>query len=287
MAKREKKLLEWIDVKQFKADYGDFLVFEGTSKFRGVNVFSVKLYYRYLIGTTGKHILIGEGYYNETENTLLFSRLLRVKIITGFKLVTQEILSIDDKYNFKDKEASVPKILLFTSLDGETRKNYLKRHREGLAKFREALPETINALNTYRYFDSISEIIPNSIDYKNALDSLKKHLLRCYRLSKKISYSCDSTLLDFFTRRGLPIDSNGWHKTNRDGSPKRNYFNPAHDWVLVKYKEKDTGWENPLPHIAEWLKKDNRWSFQMADDKKDPKYEYYKNVIVTEWKELG
>ena len=231
MAKREKKLLEWIDVEQFKFDYGKFLFFERTSKV-SVDMFSVKLYYKHLIGTSSKNILIGEGYYNETENTLLFSRLLRVKIITGFKLVTQEILSINDKYNFK--ETSAPKILLFTYLGGETRKNYLKRHREGLAKFREALPETINALHTYKYFDSLSEIIPNSVDYKNALDSLKKHLLRCYRLSKKVSYSCDSTLLDFFTKCGLPIDSNGWHKTNRDGSPKQNYFNPAHDWVLVK-----------------------------------------------------
>lgn len=145
MAKREKKLLEWIDVEQFKVDYGNFLFFERTSKL-SVDMFSVKLYYKHLIGTSSKNILIGEGYYNKTENTLLFSRLLRVKIITGFRLVTQEILSMDDKYNFK--ETSAPKILLFTSLDGETRKNYLKRHREGLAKFREALPETINALHT-------------------------------------------------------------------------------------------------------------------------------------------
>jgi hypothetical protein len=38
--------------------------------------------------------------------------------------------------------------------------------------------------------------------------------------------------------------------------PQENYFG-NYDWVLVKVKESDTGWENPIPMIAEYYKHSN------------------------------
>lgn len=77
-----------------------------------------------------------------------------------------------------------------------------------------------------------------------------------------------------------------WNETNNDGSPGQDYFDTPHDWVLVKYREQDTGFENPLPHIAEWIRSSKKWSFMNAETADDSRYNYYKDVLVTCWKDI-
>ena len=47
--------------------------------------------------------------------------------------------------------------------------------------------------------------------------------------------------------------------------PMENYFDKQHDWVLVQFEEKDTGFRL-LPHVAEFRTIDNKWHTD-ADDK--------------------
>lgn len=62
--------------------------------------------------------------------------------------------------------------------------------------------------------------------------------------------------------------------------PQENYFG-NYDWVLVKVKESDTGWENPIPQIAEYQRNGNRWSFQNEAFK-----EYHDSLIVLCWRPI-
>ena len=62
--------------------------------------------------------------------------------------------------------------------------------------------------------------------------------------------------------------------------PQENYFG-NYDWVLVKVKERDTGWENPIPKIAEYQKSRNKWNFQEESFK-----EYHDSLIVLYWRPI-
>ena len=63
--------------------------------------------------------------------------------------------------------------------------------------------------------------------------------------------------------------------------PQENYFVCNYDWVLVKVKESDTGWEIPMPQIAEYNKNQNKWHFQDESCK-----EYHDSLIVLCWRPI-
>ena len=56
--------------------------------------------------------------------------------------------------------------------------------------------------------------------------------------------------------------------------PIEEYFKEPHDWVLVQFKEKDTGFM-PIPIVAEYRKHRNKW-FASVDN--DISIDYYNNV---------
>ena len=62
--------------------------------------------------------------------------------------------------------------------------------------------------------------------------------------------------------------------------PQENYFG-NYDWVLVKVKERNTGWENPIPQIAEYSATKNKWHFQ-----NEVCEEYLNSLIVLCWKPI-
>ena len=46
--------------------------------------------------------------------------------------------------------------------------------------------------------------------------------------------------------------------------PMEEYFTVQHDWVIVQFEEKDTGWRG-LPKIVEFRTNDNMWHEQCDD----------------------
>ena len=63
--------------------------------------------------------------------------------------------------------------------------------------------------------------------------------------------------------------------------PQENYFG-NYDWVLVKVKESDTGWENSIPMIAEYYKHSNKWHFKEDQSINN----YYDSLIVLYWRPI-
>lgn len=141
-----------------------------------------------------------------------------------------------------------------------------------------------NCVSTYDFielYDRLSKLNPKNFE----------KLMSMGRLDREIDWDFTPRVWEWRDEHGLKpynelrldenIDTNGWFETE-NGIPGKEYN--GYDWVLVKYKEADTGWENPLPHIAEY--RSGRWWFMDADSKEFSKFEYYKSVVILKWKPM-
>lgn len=74
-----------------------------------------------------------------------------------------------------------------------------------------------------------------------------------------------------------------WRECNEDGTPKEDY--EGQDWVLVKFKEKDTGYEL-IPRVAEFRRHKQKW--RPINNEEDPTYLKYLDelCVAVSWREI-
>lgn len=67
-----------------------------------------------------------------------------------------------------------------------------------------------------------------------------------------------------------------------DEHPGEEYFKCHYDWVLVKAREKSTGYNMELPYIAEYGRISGKWHFR--DTQED--HPYFRNLEVLAWRPI-
>lgn len=67
-----------------------------------------------------------------------------------------------------------------------------------------------------------------------------------------------------------------------DGHPGDEYFKCNYDWVLVKAREKCTGYNIELPYIAEYGRISGKWHFR--DTQED--HPYFRDLEVLAWRPI-
>lgn len=67
-----------------------------------------------------------------------------------------------------------------------------------------------------------------------------------------------------------------------DGRPGDAYFKAHYDWVLVKAREKFTGYNIELPYIAEYGRISGRWHFRDTQDD----HPYFRDLEVLAWRPI-
>lgn len=78
-------------------------------------------------------------------------------------------------------------------------------------------------------------------------------------------------------------DMTRWRDCDRiTEKPSEEYYRLHLDWVLVKVKERATGWENPLPYIAEYGMVSHKWNFRDSDEENP----YFKDLKVISWRPI-
>lgn len=77
------------------------------------------------------------------------------------------------------------------------------------------------------------------------------------------------------------VEAAKWREC-KDGNPGDTYFRCRYDWVLVKAREKCTGYNIELPYIAEYGRISGRWHFR--DTQED--HPYFKDLEVIAWRPI-